>query len=226
MLDEVNPYDVARHLPQDAQGNDVYVVGRRPASRGASSGRAPRLGGRDERRRSPARTTPSTSPSPTGATRTTASRPRASTRRRWTTRMAQPVWQGADAPAYFTRGRVRRRLRRVHARQARRRRRSGTRRSTTRRRRKDYIEFLRDEINGTGGTLSSPAPSGEATPTSPRPTRSSPTSRAGATRSTTSGCTTAAPRPCRCSSSRWSTRRRRSPPTTSTACRTTPTPWC
>lgn len=76
-------------------------------------------------------------------------------------RNAQPVWAGADAPDYFTAaeyaggydevviakpaGAVRWEANLYY--------------QTTS---KEYIEFLRDQINGTGNTLSSPTPSGEA----------------------------------------------------------------
>jgi hypothetical protein len=75
-------------------------------------------------------------------------------------RHAQPVWAGADAPNYFTTAEYAGGYDEVVIAKP-----AGTARweaalyyQTTS---KEYIEFLRDQINGTGNTLSSPTPSGE-----------------------------------------------------------------
>jgi hypothetical protein len=76
-------------------------------------------------------------------------------------RLAVPKWHGADAPDYFTSAEYAGGYDEVTVAKP-----AGAVRwqaalyyQTTS---KEYIEFLRDEINGTGGTLSSPTPSGEA----------------------------------------------------------------
>jgi hypothetical protein len=75
-------------------------------------------------------------------------------------RLAQPRWQGQDAPDYFTAEEYAGGYDDVTFAKP-----SGTaywnaslNYQTTS---KEYIEFLRDEINGSGNTLSSPTPSGE-----------------------------------------------------------------
>ncbi|UCC33634.1 MAG: hypothetical protein JSW53_01110 [Candidatus Bathyarchaeota archaeon] len=75
-------------------------------------------------------------------------------------RLAQPRWEGLDAPAYFTPEEYVGGYDDVTVEKP-----SGTAywyttlcyQTTS----KDYVEFLRDEINGIGNTLSSPTPSGE-----------------------------------------------------------------
>jgi hypothetical protein len=74
-------------------------------------------------------------------------------------RLAAPVWNGADAPNYFSAAEYSGGYDEVSLGKP-----TGTARweaslyyQTTS---KEYIEFLRDEINGTGGTLGLPAPSG------------------------------------------------------------------
>jgi len=76
-------------------------------------------------------------------------------------RLSEPVWEGASAPGYFTASEyaggyddfstiIAPGADRVEV--------TLSYQGTSR----EYIEFLRDEINGTGGTLPLPAPSGEA----------------------------------------------------------------
>lgn len=134
-------------------------------------------------------------------------------------RQSQPRWNGADAPNYFTAAEYAGGYDKVTVSKP-----TGATSwnatlyyQTTS---KEFVEYIRNEINGTANTLVSPTPSGEPQAYIIQTDPSSPPSRDGVTRSGTSGCTTEARRPSRWRPPAWRrplhalrrARRRASPP--------------